>query len=108
LQAERIPEPCITATDGWTGAEIEAGVVKAAELVEDEELDPAEALVQAVQRIRPSTADIEFMTLLAIAECNDLDLLPPKYRALLDDRQTLQEKLEAARSAGTRRGRREL
>jgi len=108
LQAERIPEPCVTATDGWTGAEIEAGVVKAAELVEDEELEPSEALVQAVQRIRPSTADIEFMTLLAIAECNDLDLLPPKYRALLDDRQTLQEKLEAARPAGTRRGRREL
>ena len=108
LQVECIPEPCITATDGWTGAEIEAGVVKAAELVEDEELDPAEALVQAVQRIRPSTADIEFMTLLAIAECNDLDLLPPKYRALLDDRKTLQQKLEAARPAGTRRGRREL
>jgi len=108
LQVERIPDEVVTATDGWTGAEIEAAVVKAVELVEDEELGPAEALAQAVQRIRPSTADIEFMTLLAIAECNDLDLLPPRYRALLDDRKKLQEKLEAARPTEARRGRREL
>jgi len=108
LQVERIPETCVAATDGWTGAEIEAAVVKTVELVEDEALEPAEALAQAVQRIRPSTADIEFMTLLAIAECNDLDLLPPKYRGLLDDRQTLQQRLEATRPAEARRGRREL
>ena len=108
LQVECIPAPCVTATDGWTGAEIEAAVVKAAELLEDEALEPREALGQAVQRIRPSTADIEFMTLLAVAECNDLDLLPPKYRGLLDDRKELRDKLEAARSGEARRGPREL
>jgi transitional endoplasmic reticulum ATPase len=108
LQVEHIPDGCVAATDGWTGAEIEAAAVKAAELVEDENLEPAEALIQAVQRIRPSTADIEFMTLLSIAECNDRDLLPPRYRALLDDREGLQKKLEAARPAEARRGRREL
>jgi transitional endoplasmic reticulum ATPase len=108
LQAERIPDECITGTDGWTGAEIEAVTVKAAELVEDEDLDPAEALIQAVQRIRPSTADIEFMTLLALKEVNDLDLLPPNYRGLLEDRQELEKKLEAARPTEARRGRREL
>jgi AAA+ superfamily predicted ATPase len=108
LPAERIPEGCVAGTDGWTGAEIEAAVVKAAELVEDEQMDTVQALEQAVKRIRPSTADIEFMTLLAVAEVDDLDLLPPKYRGLLDDRQELEAKLEEARPAGTRRGRREL
>ena len=108
LQVERIPEACVTATDGWTGAEIEAATVKAVELVEDEGLEPAEALTQAVRRIRPSTADVEFMTLLAVAECNDLDLLPPRYRSLLEDRQKLQQRLQAARPAEARRGRREL
>jgi SpoVK/Ycf46/Vps4 family AAA+-type ATPase len=108
LQVERIPETCVTATDGWTGAEIEGATVKAVELTEDEELEPTEALTQAVRRIRPSTADIEFMTLLAVAEVNDLDLLPPKYRGLLDNRKELQEKLETTRPVETRRGRREL
>ena len=109
LQVEGIPEAGIAATEGWTGAEIEAAVVKAVELAEDEGLEPGQALVQAVRRLRPSTADVEFMTLLAVAECNDLDLLPPRYRALLDDRQALQERLEAARpDDGRRRGKREL
>jgi transitional endoplasmic reticulum ATPase len=108
LHAECIPDECIMATDGWTGAEIEAVTVKAAELVEDEDLESSEALIQAVQRIRPSTADIEFMTLLALKEVNDLDLLPPKYRGLLEDRQELEKKLEAARPTEARRGRREL
>jgi transitional endoplasmic reticulum ATPase len=109
LQVERIPDECITATEGWTGAEIEAATVKAAELVEDESLEPTEALEEAVRRVRPSTADIEFMSLLSLQEVNDIDLLPPKYRPLLDDRQTLQEKLEAARPDNSRRrGRREL
>ncbi len=109
LPARDIPAEAVRATDGWTGAEIEAAVVKAVELVEDEDLGPAEALVQAVRRIRPSTADIEFMTLLAVAECNDLDLLPPTYRSLLEDRQKLQERLEKTRPPEEmRRGRREL
>jgi len=103
-----IPDECIAATDGWTGAEIEAAAVKSAELVEDEDLEPAEALVQAVQRIRPSTTDIEFMSLLALREVDDVDLLPPRHRALLENREELEKKLEAARPVETRRGRREL
>jgi transitional endoplasmic reticulum ATPase len=108
LHAEHIPDECVTATEGWTGAEIEAATVKAAELVEDEALEPSEALIQAVQRIRPSTADIEFMSLLALREVDDVDLLPPRHRALLDNREELEKKLDAARPAETRRGRREL
>jgi len=108
LQVERIPEAGIAATEGWTGAEIEAAVVKAVELAEDEGLEPGQALVQAVRRLRPSTADVEFMTLLAVAECNDLDLLPPRYRALVENREELEKRLEAAQPAEVRRRRREL
>jgi transitional endoplasmic reticulum ATPase len=108
LHVERIPDECIAATDGWTGAEIEAAAVKAAELVEDEDLEPAKALIQAVQRIRPSTTDIEFMSLLALREVDDVDLLPPRHRALLENREELEKKLDAARPEEARRGRREL
>jgi SpoVK/Ycf46/Vps4 family AAA+-type ATPase len=96
-------------TEGWTGAEIEAAVVKAAELVEDEELSPAAALLEAAQRLSPSTADIELMTYLAVQECNDRDLLPPKYQTLLSDRAALEEKTRSlAEKAEPSRGRREL
>ena len=69
------------------GAAIEATVVKAVELAEDEGLEPGRALVQAVRRLRLSTAAVEFMTPLAVADCRDLGLLPPRCRALLDERE---------------------
>jgi transitional endoplasmic reticulum ATPase len=98
----------LDSTEGWTGAEIEAAVVKAAEIVEDENFKPARALSQAVQRLSPSTADIQLMTLLAVAECNDRDVLPPKYREMLDDRAALANKLKAAREAEGHLGRRRV
>lgn len=105
--ASSIPTSCITATEGWTGAEIEAAVVKAVEVAEDRDMSPEEALTYAVQAVSPSTADIEYMSLLAIQETNDRDLLPPKYRQMLDDRQVLQARLKETRPEATR-GRREL
>lgn len=87
----------LSLTEGWTGAELEAALVKAAEIVEDEKLNPTLALYEAVQRLSPSTADIELMTWLAIQECNDRDLLPPKYREMLDNRAELSQKVDAAR-----------
>jgi hypothetical protein len=100
----------LAATESWTGAEIEAAVVKAAELMEDEDLDGVTAIEQAVKRLSPSTADIELMTYLAVQECNDLDLLPPRYRDMLEDRAELEEKTRSLkeRAEGPGRGRREL
>jgi AAA+ superfamily predicted ATPase len=99
----------LSATEGWTGAEIEAAVVKAAELVEDEVLEATQAIEAAVQRLNPSTANIELMTYLAVAESNDRDLLPPKYQAMLSDRAALEEKTRSlAEKAEPSRGRREL
>lgn len=106
-QAVEVSEESLEATQGWTGAEIEAAVVKAAEIIEDEGQEIVWAIQSAVERLSPSTADIELMTYLAIQECNDQDLLPPKYREMLADRAALDKRVEQARS-GTSRGRRSL
>lgn len=106
LDCSEIDDSAVTATDGWTGAEIEAATVKAIELVYDEELSPCAALAEACKRLSPSTSDIEFMTNLAIQECNDRDLLPAYYRSMLDNRQELAAKVEQGQAQ--RRGKREM
>ncbi|MGB9804672.1 ATP-binding protein [Desulfofundulus sp.] len=74
-------------TDGWTGAELEALVLKAYEIAEDAgEPLSEDHLLAALERYYPSTQDIEAMTALAVAECNDTDLLPPRYKELLKTR----------------------
>lgn len=80
LTLASIPAPAIVTTEGWTGAEIEAAIVKALELTYDESLTPEAAITSAVTRLKPSTAAIADMTRMAIAETNDLDLLPESYR----------------------------
>lgn len=82
-------------TEGYTGAELESVILKAWELAEDagraEVMQPD--LVSALERIRPSTAQVEFMTDLAILECDDKDVLPPEYRDRLDDRKELEKRV---------------
>jgi AAA+ superfamily predicted ATPase len=107
-QIVRVSEETLKATEGWTGAEIEAAVVKAAEIIEDEGQEMTWAIQSAVERLSPSTADIELMTYLAVQECNDRDLLPPKYQKMLDDRVALAEKVEQVQAQANGRGRREL
>lgn len=83
----------INAMDGWTGAEIEAAVVKAGKLVRRRGMSVVEAVRHATQTLTRSTADIEFMTALAIQECNDTDLLPPSYRQQAQDRTALADQV---------------
>jgi len=106
LEGAEVAGKLLDATENWTGAEIEAAVVKAVELVEDGEVGAKLSLSEAVSRLKPSTADVELMTLLALREVNDLDLLPPKYRAELNDRRGLEEKITALQPVA--RGRRTL
>lgn len=83
-------------TDGYTGAELESVVLKAWELAEDKgrgEVTQAE-IEAALERIRPSTAQVEFMTDLAVLECDDKDVLPPEFRDRLDDRKALEERVQ--------------
>lgn len=76
------------ATDGYTGAEIEALVLKALEVAEDSGSDKVSNthLAKALDAYVPTTRDIQAQVRLAIAECNDKDLLPPAYRHLLEER----------------------
>jgi len=106
LELDAIPASCIEKTDGWTGAEIELVTVKALEVMQDTGMAPAEALEYATTVISPSTADIEFMTLLAIQETNDKTLLPPKYQKLMEKRSDLEAQIRE--KAPEQRGRRDL
>jgi len=106
LQIQDVPASCIKATVGWTGAEIELVTVKAVEVMEDEGKSPEDALEYATTVISPSTADVEFMTLLAVRECNDKTLLPPQYQKLIDQREELEKQIKE--KAPEQRGRREL
>jgi hypothetical protein len=69
--------------DGYTGAEIEGVIGKAAQLHAKR---PASTIFQALQeafdRIIPSMQDIDRMTRLALMHCNDLDLVPAHFREL--------------------------
>ncbi|MGE5614106.1 MAG: ATP-binding protein [Bacillota bacterium] len=75
-------------TENYTGAEIETVVRKAYELASEDdekgELLTARIMGEAIKRCRPSTQQVQFMTMLAIEECDDKDLLPEKYKGLLD------------------------
>lgn len=75
-------------TENYTGAEIETVVRKAYEIANEDDIEDskltAQILNDAIDRCRPSTQQVQFMTMLAIEECDDKDLLPEKYKGLLD------------------------
>jgi len=80
--------PFAQGTENYTGAEIETVVRKAYEIANEDETEGAvltvSILEEAIERCRPSTQQVQFMTKLAIEECDDKDLLPEKYQGLLD------------------------
>lgn len=77
-------------TEGYTGAEIETVIRKAYELANEDDdrgvIINSILLKIAIDRCRPNTQDIDFMTELAIKEIDDKDLLPQKYQEYLDKR----------------------
>jgi len=101
----------VKGTSGYTGAEIEAITLTAYEIAQDRGSDTitTEDLNQAVDVIRPSTSDIEYMTLLAMREVNDLRLVPPQYREFVTNKSTLQARLKETEPVETvTRGRRSV
>lgn len=82
--------PFAQQTENYTGAEIETVVRKAYELANEDDVEgtvlTAVVLNEAILRCRPSTQQVEYMTMLAVEECDDKDLLPEKYKKLLDER----------------------
>jgi ATP-dependent 26S proteasome regulatory subunit len=114
--AETYREIAMQMTDEYTGAEIEALIVKAANVYAQAngQLSVAEAIQHAYEVIIPSTGDIEAMTRLALLYVNDLDLVPVKYRDLARQmrhpsaKRQLQEVLEDETQTTYSRRRREL
>jgi transitional endoplasmic reticulum ATPase len=88
--------PFALQAENYTGAEIETVVRKAYELANEDGMDgdvlTSEVLNEAIQRCRPSTQQVQFMTMLAIEECDDKDLLPEKYKSLLDNNNVSSER----------------
>src|SRR6185503_15176828 len=82
---------CGARTEEWTQAEIERSVVKANGLARLRGLPIGAALDEALSLLRPATRDVKLMTALAVAACDDASLLPARYRALLEDRDALDE-----------------
>jgi len=68
----------------YTGAEIEGVIGKAFQLYarSKQTWSIAQSLLEAYERIMPTTGNIEQMTRLALLHCNDLDLVPVAYREL--------------------------
>jgi ATP-dependent 26S proteasome regulatory subunit len=104
LDLTAISPEVVAQTEGFTGAEIELVVVKALEVMDYGGLSPEDALRGASVSIRASTADVEYMTAIAIQECNDRDLLPKRYWPLFDDRAGLKKRIKE--TAPVERGRR--
>lgn len=85
--------PFAQQAENYTGAEIETIVRKAYELANEDDIEgtilTSVLLNEAITRCRPSTQQVEYMTMLAVNECDDKDLLPEKYKKLLDERSNL-------------------
>ncbi len=75
--------PFAARMENYTGAEIDTVVRKAYELANEDDqpgnILSSEMLNSAINKCRPSTQQVEFMTRLAIEECDDLDLLSERW-----------------------------
>ena len=100
-QTVEVTSGILSLCEKWTGAELEMAMTKAARLLGSGEVkDAGKAVVEAFTRVRPSTADIQLMTLLALKECNDADYVPEEWRHYLDERSQLDIEIEKLRRLG--------
>ena len=85
-------------TDKYSAADIAQLVIKAAKLARragQDEIGPSH-IDPALRSFRPATpAKADYFTALAVEACNDTDLLPDRYKGLLDDRKALNETIKA-------------
>lgn len=67
-------------TDKRTQAELKGLVLKAKGLARILKMEVGQALREAVRRTRSSTAEVDYWTKLALAEANDIALVPERWR----------------------------
>jgi transitional endoplasmic reticulum ATPase len=107
LAVQSVSGECIDTSDGWSQAEIEGAVRKALKAVRLRKIAPEDALRQAVASTVPNKAARDFMTLLAVQECSDIEHLPPSYRDLRRNQSQLAAQVKETRSQfdqGSERG----
>jgi transitional endoplasmic reticulum ATPase len=92
-------DAAVEATEGYSGAELEAVVLAAAAMAGDTDSDRIrqENLDQAARDVIPSrdTRMLEYMELLAVFECSAKRMLPDRFKDLSTDE--VQERLDALR-----------
>jgi transitional endoplasmic reticulum ATPase len=89
----------------WSGRDMEGAINKARALIRLDSMPAIEAVEQAARTRRPLIrADARLMTQLAIADCNDIDLLPEQYRAeqATIDREELDSSIRERRASERR------
>jgi SpoVK/Ycf46/Vps4 family AAA+-type ATPase len=107
LAVESVPEDCIGVSDGWSQAEIEGAVRKALKATRLRKVAPEDALRQAVASTVPNKVARDYMTMLAVQECSDIEHLPPRYRELRRNQAQLTAQVKETRSQfeqGSERG----
>ena len=85
-------------SDKYSAADVAQVVIKAPKIVKRTSNDPDDLNRTRPSRpraLRPATpAKADYFTMLAVQACNDTELLPPAYAALLDDRSKLHETIQ--------------
>jgi hypothetical protein len=81
-EVPELPAECLSAAEGWTGAEIEQAVRKAAKLQFTRQLDTPTAIRRAMELVPPTPANVPQMIEEAVDNVDDLALLPESYRKL--------------------------
>lgn len=101
-----------TLTADWSGAGIEAVVIKAHQIAGREGRKPGvihpDDLLTAIKKTIPSRTGAAFMTALALAETTDMDFIPEAYREQATNREQLDEEIRSRQPVHGRRGAREL
>jgi transitional endoplasmic reticulum ATPase len=82
--------------ESWTQAELEGLVLMAKGLAKIKRTSLDQGLLLAKDRMRTATSDVQRMTLLALAECDDMTLVPERYRPLLAQMQAAEDAQAAA------------
>ena len=102
------PDEFAKRTEGFTGAEMEAVLLKAKRVASREGRSPVSRsdLDYALWAISPGTAEVKFQTLIAVREVNDKDLLPERYRRSVSDRTALEREIKALEESDPASGRR--
>ena len=95
--ADQVAAHIAATSEKYAASDIAAVVTKARKLARN---DGADAIglahaQAALSTLRPATLKrADYFTLLAVEACNDTDLLPARYAALLDDRAGLDQQID--------------